>query len=85
EDLTLEEAMIYGTAGYTAGLAIERLETEGLTIEKDNVLVRGASGGVGMLSVLMLDKLGYDVVASTGRKDATDKLKTLGAKEVIDR
>lgn len=85
EDLTLEEAMIYGTAGYTAGLAIERLETEGLTIEKDNVLVRGASGGVGMLSVLMLDKLGYDVVASTGRKDATDKLKTLGAKDVIDR
>jgi len=85
EDLTLEEAMIYGTAGYTAGLAIERLENDGMTIEKDSVLVRGASGGVGMLSVLMLNKLGYDVVASTGRKDVDDKLKAIGAKEVIDR
>ncbi|MEJ7453764.1 oxidoreductase, partial [Staphylococcus xylosus] len=73
------------TAGYTAGLAIERLENDGMTIEKDSVLVRGASGGVGMLSVLMLNKLGYDVVASTGRKDVDDKLKAIGAKEVIDR
>ncbi|WP_436854579.1 acrylyl-CoA reductase family protein [Staphylococcus caeli] len=85
KDLTFEEAMIYGTAGYTAGLAIEKLEHNGLSIEKADVLVRGASGGVGTLAVMMLDKIGFDVVASTGKTDAEDQLKALGAKEVISR
>lgn len=85
EDLTLEEAMIYGTAGYTAGLAIEQLEKSGMSIEGKEVLVRGATGGVGTISLLMLNNLGYDVIASTGRDDAEEKLKKLGAKEVIDR
>jgi len=85
EDLTLEEAMIYGTAGYTAGLAIEQLEKSGMSIEGKEVLVRGATGGVGTISLLMLNNLGYDVIASTGRDDAEEKLKNLGAKEVIGR
>lgn len=85
KDLTFEEAMIYGTAGYTAGLAIEKLEHNGLSIEKADVLVRGASGGVGTLAVMMLDKIGFDVVASTGKTDAEEQLKALGAKEVISR
>ncbi|PTG49933.1 oxidoreductase, partial [Staphylococcus chromogenes] len=84
-DLTLEEAMIYGTAGYTAGLAIEKLERNGLSVEKDDVLVRGATGGVGTLAVMMLDSIGFDVVASTGKSDVEEKLKSLGAKEVIPR
>ena len=77
EDLTLEEAMIYGTAGYTAGLAIEQLEKSGMSIEGKEVLVRGATGGVGTISLLMLNNLGYDVIASTGRDDAEEKLKSL--------
>lgn len=85
EDLTLEEAMIYGTAGYTAGLAIEQLEKSSMSIEGKEVLVRGATGGVGTISLLMLNNLGYDVIASTGRDDAEEKLKKLGAKEVIGR
>lgn len=85
EDLTLEEAMIYGTAGYTAGLAIEQLEKSGMSIEGKEVLVRGATGGVGTISLLMLNNLRYDVIASTGRDDAEEKLKKLGAKEVIGR
>lgn len=86
DNLSLEEAMIYGTAGYTAGLAIEKLEKAGfMTLEGGKVLVRGASGGVGALAVLMLSNLGYHVVASTGNKHAVDKLETLGANEIIDR
>lgn len=85
DTLTLEESMIYGTAGYTAGLAIERLEKVGMNIEDGPVLVRGASGGVGTLAVLMLNELGYKVIASTGKQDVSDQLLELGAKEVIDR
>ena len=86
DNMTLEEAMIYGTAGYTAGLAIEKLEKAGfMTLEGGKVLVRGASGGVGALAVLMLSNLGYKVVASTGNKHAGDKLEALGANEIIDR
>ncbi|MBB2507305.1 putative quinone oxidoreductase YhfP [Staphylococcus cohnii subsp. cohnii] len=85
KDLTLEEAMIYGTAGYTAGLAIERLEHNGLSVEKDQVLVRGATGGVGTLAIMMLNGIGYDVIASTGKTEATEALKTIGAKDVISR
>lgn len=85
KNLTLEEAMIYGTAGYTAGLAIETLEHNGLSIEDGKVLVRGASGGVGTLAVMMLNSIGFKVIASSGKADAKDTLTSLGAKEVIDR
>ena len=71
--------------GYLTGLAIEKLEKGGfMTLEGGKVLVRGASGGVGAL-VLMLSNLGYKVVASTGNKHAGDKLEALGANEIIDR
>ncbi|MCY1572849.1 acryloyl-CoA reductase [Staphylococcus pettenkoferi] len=85
KDHTLEEAMIYGTAGFTAGLAIEELEHNGLSVERESVLVRGATGGVGTLAMMMLDAIGYDVIASTGKDDVEDNLKALGAKEVIPR
>lgn len=83
--LTLEEAMIYGTAGYTAALAIQKLEDNGLTVEGAPVLVRGASGGVGSLAVMMLSNIGYDVIASTGNEASHDYLKSIGAKEIVPR
>jgi acrylyl-CoA reductase (NADPH) len=83
--LTLSQAMAIGTAGYTAMLAIMALESFGLTPERGEVLLTGASGGVGGFAVNLLAKLGYDVVASTGRVQESAYLKSLGAKEVIDR
>jgi putative YhdH/YhfP family quinone oxidoreductase len=83
--LTLKEAMIYGTAGFTAALSIMRLEDNGASPEKGKMLVTGATGGVGGAAVSILHKKGYQVVASTGNLDATDYLKSLGASEVISR
>ena len=85
ENLSLKEAMIYGTAGLTAALSVQRLEENGLTPEKGKVLVTGATGGVGSISVAILAKRGYDVVASTGKESEHDYLHTLGAKEVVSR
>ncbi|TDL75544.1 acryloyl-CoA reductase [Rhodococcus qingshengii] len=85
ENLTLKEAMIYGTAGLTAALSVLRLEENGLTPEKGKVLVTGSTGGVGSIAVAILAKRGYDVVASTGKKSEHDYLHKLGAKEVISR
>lgn len=85
EGLTLEEAMIYGTAGFTAALSIHRLEERGLTPDMGPVLVTGATGGVGSIATAILAKRGYDVIASTGKKDQHDYLKEIGAKEVIPR
>ncbi|WP_226037222.1 acrylyl-CoA reductase family protein [Aquibacillus saliphilus] len=83
--MTLQESMIFGTAGFTAALSIHRLEEVGLTTEKGKVLVTGATGGVGSMAVAMLNKLGYHVVASTGKESAHDFLYKLGAKEVVSR
>jgi acrylyl-CoA reductase (NADPH) len=83
--LTFKEAMIYGTAGFTAALSIMRLEHHGLTPEQGSVVVSGASGGVGSVAVAMLAKKGYHVVASTGKDDQHDYLKQIGATEVISR
>ncbi|MEB1807019.1 MAG: acryloyl-CoA reductase [Bacillaceae bacterium] len=83
--LTLKEAMIYGTAGFTAALSVQRLEENGLTPEKGKVLVTGATGGVGSIAVAILHKRGYEVVASTGKESEHDYLHTLGANEVITR
>ncbi|MCO7126543.1 acryloyl-CoA reductase [Sporolactobacillus shoreicorticis] len=83
--LTLEEAMIYGTAGFTAALAINKLEQNGITPEKGKILVTGATGGVGTSAIAMLAKLGYDVVASTGKFSQTAFLKQLGATAVLPR
>jgi acrylyl-CoA reductase (NADPH) len=85
EGLTLREAMILGTAGFTAALSVQRLEDNGVKPENGPVLVAGATGGVGSLSVDMLASRGYHVVASTGKASAHEYLKSLGAKEVIDR
>src|SRR5699024_6444745 len=85
EGLTLKEAMNYGTAGFTAALSSHQLEHNGLTPEDGQVLVTGATGGVGSSAVAMLKKRGYDVVASTGKKREHDYLRKLGASEIISR
>lgn len=79
------QAMAIGTAGYTAMLCVIALEKNGITPDKGEILVTGANGGVGSFSIAILAKLGYNVVASTGRLDEADYLKKLGASEVIDR
>ena len=84
--LTLKQAMIIGTGGLTAMLSVMALEEHGLTPDdKREVVVTGAAGGVGSMAVAILGKLGYNVVASTGRAEAHDYLRSLGAKDFIDR
>ncbi|MFQ5971106.1 MAG: MDR family oxidoreductase [Alphaproteobacteria bacterium] len=83
--LTSAEAMAVGTAGFTAMLCVEALEAHDVTPEKGEVLVTGAAGGVGSIAVAILAKLGYPVVASTGRGELVDYLTELGASEIMDR
>lgn len=83
--LTLKESMIYGTAGFTAGLSLLKLEHAGLKKENGEVLVTGATGGVGSMAVAILSNAGYKVVAATGKKDSENYLKQLGASRIIDR
>ena len=85
EELTLKESMIFGTAGFTAALAIEKLRLNGTFPDSGHVLVTGASGGLGSLAVALLSRLGYDVAASTGKKEKYDYLRKLGAKSIIGR
>lgn len=85
QPLSTRDAMAIGTAGYTAMLSVLALEHGGLTPACGDVLVTGASGGVGSIAVAILSDLGYRVIASTGRLEETDYLKALGAAEVIDR
>ncbi|MBY0098937.1 NADPH:quinone oxidoreductase family protein [Mesobacillus maritimus] len=85
EGLSLEEAMILGTAGFTAALSIHRLEENGLRPETGSVLVTGATGGVGSIAVAMLASRGYHVIASTGKESEHGYLKQIGATEVISR
>jgi len=85
EGLSFRESMIYGTAGYTAGLSVYLLQHQGVIPERGPIVVTGATGGVGSVSVALLSGLGYRISASTGKPDAEDFLKTLGASEVIDR
>jgi acrylyl-CoA reductase (NADPH) len=85
EGLTLKEAMVYGTAGFTAALSVHRLEENGLSPEKGKVLVTGATGGVGSVAVAMLAKRGYHVVASTGKESEHSYLREIGAAEIISR
>ncbi|TXR53869.1 MDR family oxidoreductase [Reinekea thalattae] len=80
-----EQAMKIGTAGYTAMLCVMALEKQGVTPDKGDILVTGANGGVGSFAIYLLAKLGYRVVASTGRVAESDYLKQLGASEIIDR
>ena len=79
------QAMAIGTAGYTAMLCVLALEKHGVTPDKGEILVTGANGGVGSFAIALLAKLGYTVVASTGRVNEADYLKKLGASDIIDR
>lgn len=83
--LTTAEAAAIGTAGFTAAMSVNAIRGHGLTPSDGPVLVTGATGGVGSISVDLLAGLGYEVVASTGKADAHDLLRDLGAAEVIDR
>ena len=83
--LSLFDAMVLGTAGFTAALGIVRMEENGLRPEKGSVIVTGATGGVGSLAVDMLAKRGYHVVALTGKESEADYLRDLGAAEVMLR
>lgn len=85
EGMTLKEGMALGTAGFTAALSVHRLLEWGLTPERGPVLVTGATGGVGSMAVAILARLGFTVVASTGKTEAHDFLRRLGASEVLDR
>jgi acrylyl-CoA reductase (NADPH) len=85
DGLSLKQTMAIGTAGFTAMLCIMALEEHGLEPDQGDVVVTGAAGGVGSVAVAILAKLGYKVVASTGRAEAHDYLHSLGAQEIIDR
>lgn len=85
DGLTAAQAMAVGTAGYTAMLSVLALEHMGVSPDKGPAIVTGAAGGVGSVAVAVLAKLGYRVIASTGRASEHDYLKTLGADEIIDR
>jgi acrylyl-CoA reductase (NADPH) len=82
---TSKQAMAIGTAGYTASLCVEALVKHGLTPERGDVLVTGASGGVGSVAIALLAKAGFNVVAATGKASEADYLKGLGVKQIVDR
>lgn len=85
DELNLKEAMVFGTAGFTAALSVQALEKNGLTQNKDaTILVTGATGGVGSLAIAMLKKLGYkNILALSRKKSAIDSLKKIGATDVL--
>ena len=85
EGLSAEEAMALGTAGLTAAISLEAIEAAGIAPESGPVIVSGATGGVGSTAVAMLAARGYTVAASTGKADAHDFLRELGASEILDR
>jgi acrylyl-CoA reductase (NADPH) len=82
---TAQQAMAIGTAGYTAALCVDALLNHGVKAGSGEVLVTGATGGVGTVAISLLSRLGFNVVASSGKASEADFLKTLGATSVIDR
>ena len=84
-NLSLSESMAFGTAGLTAGLCLRKLLLHGLKPDDGQVFVSGVTGGVGIISLMLFSKLGFDVTAITGKMDQEKLLKKLGAKTVIDR
>ena len=85
ENLSLSESMAFGTAGLTAGLCLRKLLMHGLKPEDGEVFVSGVTGGVGIISLMLFNKLGFEVTAITGKLNQEDLLKDLGAKKIIDR
>ena len=83
--MSARDAMAIGTAGYTAMLSVMALERAGIVPARGGIIVTGAAGGVGSVAIALLAKLGYTVVASTGRLTEADYLKALGAAEIIER
>lgn len=83
--LSLKESMIYGTAGFTAALSINKLIESGVRPEDGEILVTGATGGVGSMAVRILSKLGYQVIAATGKLHEKEALLEMGAKDIINR
>lgn len=83
--MDLWQTMCLGTAGFTAALAVERMERNGQSPDKGTVLVTGATGGVGSIAISMFSRLGYDVAAMSGKPDAADFLHKLGASKIIGR
>jgi len=83
--ISLKESMIYGTAGFTAALSLYQLEHLGLEPSDDEILVTGATGGVGSIAVSLLNRVGFKVVAATGKMHKSDYLKKLGARFVLSR
>ena len=84
-NLSLSESMAFGTAGLTAGLCLRKLLLHGLKPDDGEVFVSGVTGGVGIISLMLFNKLGFDVTAITGKMDQEKLLKNLGAKTVLDR
>ncbi|MFL2739066.1 MAG: oxidoreductase [bacterium] len=85
EGLTIKEAAIYGVAGFTAALSVDALQKHGIGPEDGEVVVTGSTGGVGSVSVALLSHLGYNVVASTGKKEEREFLSGIGASQIISR
>ncbi len=85
EGLSMEESMILGTAGFTAGLSVDKIVSHGILPGEGKILVTGASGGVGSLAVAVLSRLGYTVAAATGKVEEADFLKDHGASEILSR
>ena len=85
EGLTIKEAAIYGVAGFTAALSVDALQNHGIGPEDGEVVVTGSTGGVGSVSVALLSHLGYNVVASTGKKEEREFLSGIGASQIISR
>ena len=85
EGLTVKEASIYGVAGFTAALSVDALQKHGIGPEDGEVVVTGSTGGVGSVSVALLSHLGYNVVASTGKKEEREFLSGIGASQIISR
>ncbi len=83
--ISLRDAMVIGTAGFTAAIGVNEIINSGINREDGKILVTGATGGVGIMAVIMLSKLGYDVTASSGKKEQYQLLEKAGAKTIIGR
>jgi acrylyl-CoA reductase (NADPH) len=83
--ITLKEAMVYGTAGFTAALSLHKMMRIGQAPSSGPILVTGSTGGVGSMAVGILHAAGFEVIASTGKTDAADHLTSLGATQIVDR
>ena len=84
-EISLKDAMVIGTAGYTAALALHKMEMSGQSPEMGKIAVTGASGGVGSMAIAILHKAGYEVIASSGKQEHYTWLRQLGAKQCINR